>query len=159
MEGLTKIGDSLIGKFIEQDIDNKASSMTLIEVKTPQTAREFLMLPVRLYRNEKHWIRPLDKDIEAVFDPEKNKVFRNGELIRWILQDDTGTTIGRVAAFVNKKTVNKDNDQPTGGMGFFECIEDEKAAFMLFDACRDWLKEKGMEAMDGPINFGDRDKW
>jgi GNAT superfamily N-acetyltransferase len=30
---------------------------------------------------------------------------------------------------------------------------------MLFDACKNWLKEKGMEAMDGPINFGDRDKW
>src|SRR3546814_3717429 len=22
-----------------------------------------------------------------------------------------------------------------------------------------WLEGKGMEAMDGPINFGDRDKW
>ena len=30
---------------------------------------------------------------------------------------------------------------------------------MLFDACRDWLTEKGMQAMDGPINFGDRDRW
>ena len=133
--------------------------MKLIEVNDANSAREFLMLPIRLYKGEKNWIRPLDKDIEAVFDPKQNKIFRNGALIRWILQDDAGLTIGRVAAFVNKKTVNKDNEQPTGGMGFFECIEDEKAACILFDACRDWLKEKGMEAMDGPINFGDRDKW
>ncbi len=133
--------------------------MKLIEVNDANSAREFLMLPIRLYKGEKNWIRPLDKDIEAVFDPKQNKIFRNGALIRWILQDDAGLTIGRVAAFVNKKTVNKDNEQPTGGMGFFECIEDEKAAYILFDACRDWLKEKGMEAMDGPINFGDRDKW
>ncbi len=133
--------------------------MKLIEVTDKQTAREFLMLPVRLYKGVKNWIRPLDNDIEAVFDKEKNKSFRNGELIRWILRNDKNETIGRVAAFVNKKTVHKDNDQPTGGMGFFECIEDKEAAFLLFDACRDWLMEKGMEAMDGPINFGDRDKW
>jgi len=133
--------------------------MQLIEVNNKQTADEFLNLPVRLYKNEKHWIRPLDKDINTVFDTKLNKYFRNGELIRWILKDDSGLTIGRVAAFINKRTVNKDSDQPTGGMGFFDCIDDQDAANMLFDACKKWLAEKGMEAMDGPINFGDRDKW
>ena len=133
--------------------------MKLIEVKDKQSEKDFLMFPVQLYKNEKHWIRPLDKDINYVFDKDKNKYYRKGELIRWILKDDSGKIIGRVAAFINKKTVNKDNDQPTGGMGFFECINDKKAAFILFDACRDWLKDNGTEAMDGPINFGDRDKW
>lgn len=89
--------------------------MKLIEVKDKHSAREFLLLPVELYKNETHWIRPLNKDINNVFDPKQNKYFRNGELIRWILKDDTGAVIGRVAAFINKKTVNKDNDQPTGG--------------------------------------------
>ena len=133
--------------------------MNLIEVTDSKTAKEFLMLPVRLYKNSKNWIRPLDKDINNVFDPKTNKYFRNGELIRWILKDDQQKTIGRVAAFINKKTVTKDNDQPTGGIGFFECIKDKEAAFMLFDACKNWLKEREIEAMDGPINFGDRDKW
>jgi hypothetical protein len=133
--------------------------MTITEVVNAQQAHEFLMLPVRLYKNEPRWIRPLDKDVENVFIPEKNKAFRHGECIRWILQNDKGQTIGRVAAFVNNKTVNKGNDQPTGGMGFFECIEDRSAAFLLFDTCKQWLIAKGMEAMDGPINFGSRDRW
>lgn len=133
--------------------------MKIIEVNTPQLAQEFLMLPVRLYKNNLYWIRPLDKDIETVFDPERNKTFRHGECIRWILQDNEGQTIGRVAAFINEKIVRKGNDQPTGGMGFFECIEDQKAAFMLFEQCKTWLKARGMEAMDGPINFGSRDRW
>jgi hypothetical protein len=42
-------------------------------------------------------------------------------------------------------------------MGFFECINDREAAFALFDTCRDWLSERGMLAMDGPINFGEND--
>lgn len=133
--------------------------MKLIEVKDKQSAKQFLLLPVELFKNEKHWIRPLDKDINTVFDKEQNKNFRHGELIRWILKDDSANIIGRVAAFINKKTVKKDNDQPTGGMGFFECIDNKEAAFLLFDACKGWLEERGMEAMDGPINFGDRNQW
>ena len=133
--------------------------MILHEVVTPQDKEEFLQLPVRLYQQVPQWIRPLDADIELVFDPERNKTFQHGECIRWILKDDQGKTVGRVAAFINKKTVNKGNEQPTGGMGFFECIENQQAAFLLFDQCKKWLQERGMEAMDGPINFGNRDRW
>ncbi|MFZ6000782.1 MAG: hypothetical protein ACOYW3_09750 [Bacteroidota bacterium] len=133
--------------------------MNLKEVTTPGDVREFLQLPLKLYKNSAKWIRPLDKDIEGVFDKEKNKAFKHGECIRWILQDAHGNTIGRVAAFINQKTVSRGNSQPTGGMGFFECVEDQHAAFTLFDACKNWLAKRGMEAMDGPINFGDRDKW
>ncbi len=133
--------------------------MQLIAVTNQETRQEFLELPIRLYQSNKYWIRPLDKDIENVFDPKTNKTFRRGELERWILVDDKRITIGRVAAFVNQKSKNKGNDQPTGGMGFFECINDQEAAFQLFDACKEWLEQKGIEAMDGPINFGDRDKW
>ncbi|HZY83040.1 MAG TPA: hypothetical protein VFE50_26155 [Cyclobacteriaceae bacterium] len=108
------------------------------------------MLPVRLYKNQPHWIRPLDVDIETVFSKERNKAFRTGKCIRWILDDDNGVTIGRVAAFVSHRS---------GGMGFFECINDREAAFALFDQCKSWLQQQGMEYMDGPVNFGDRDRW
>lgn len=131
---------------------------TLIEVNSKRTRREFLHLPLTLYRNNPYWIRPLDNDIENVFDPEKNKKFRNGDAIRWILRDDEGICVGRVSAFVDRK-VAKTNEQPTGGMGFFECINDSEAANTLFDACKQWLIRQGMEAMDGPINFGERDRW
>lgn len=133
--------------------------MTIKEVATLQDAREFLLLPVTLYKNTSAWIRPLDSDVENVFDPTHNKTFRHGQCTRWILLDSQGTTIGRVAAFINQKTVQKGNAQPTGGMGFFECINNQEAAFQLFDACKAWLSAKGMEAMDGPVNFGSRDRW
>jgi len=133
--------------------------MNIIEVIEKAHQKEFLLLPVRLYKHDPNWIRPLDSDIEKVFDPKKNKYFQHGKAIRWILQNEQGETIGRVAAFVNEKTIMKDNEQPTGGMGFFECIHDQTAAFLLFDTCKQWLQAQGMEAMDGPINFGERDNW
>jgi GNAT superfamily N-acetyltransferase len=132
--------------------------MHISEVHTSADIREFLELPRRLYKNEKNWISPLDRDIEAVFDKDKNNRFKNGECIRWILKDDAGKTIGRIAAFIDKSIAYKEN-QPTGGTGFFECIDNQQAANLLFDTSKKWLAERGMEAMDGPINFGDRDKF
>ncbi|PZR31858.1 MAG: hypothetical protein DI538_20395, partial [Azospira oryzae] len=114
--------------------------MQVQEVVTAEQIREFLQLPIRLYKNTPQWIRPLDADVESVFDKEKNKTFRHGECTRWLLLDDSGKTIGRVAAFIDQKTVNKGNDQPTGGMGFFECIDNQEAAFLLFDQCKTWLQ-------------------
>jgi len=134
--------------------------MKIIEVKKDKKLqREFLELPSKLYKDDPKWVRPLDNEVEAVFDPEKNPFFKHGQCTRWILQNGTNETIGRVAAFIDENNVHTDNLQATGGMGFFECIKDEKAAFTLFDTCKTWLEERGMQAMDGPINFGERNKW
>jgi hypothetical protein len=54
--------------------------MRIVEVITPEHQKEFLMLPVRLYKEEPRWIRPLDKDVESVFDQKANKAFRHGEM-------------------------------------------------------------------------------
>ena len=121
--------------------------------------KEFIKVPLIIYRNDSNFIRPLDKDINDAFDPKKNKTFRFGECIRWILKDDNDNLIGRIAAFVDKKYKNKGDEQPTGGIGFFECINNQQAADMLFDVAKSWLMKRGMEAMDGPINFGERDRW
>ncbi len=119
----------------------------------------FIQVALRLYQQDPHWIRPLDKDINDVFNKNKNKTFRFGEVQRWILQTDAGESIGRIAAFVNKKYKNKNDDGPVGGIGFFECINNQNAANLLFDTAKNWLQSRNMQAMDGPINFGERDRW
>jgi GNAT superfamily N-acetyltransferase len=135
-----------------------AGDFHLVEVKTKKDIREFHDLPSEINRGDSNWIRPLTKEIETVFNPSLNPQFRNGEAIRWLLKDGSGKTVGRVAAFYNRKIANKDQ-KPVGGMGFFECINDSEAAAVLFNACRDWLEENGMTAMEGPENFGERDRW
>ncbi|MFT3683161.1 MAG: hypothetical protein QM791_23080 [Ferruginibacter sp.] len=132
--------------------------MQLIPV-TNNNAKEFLQVAVALYKNDPDWIRPLDNDINDVFDEKKNKSFRHGEAVRWILKDDAGNYIGRIAAFTNSKYKNKGDDVTVGGIGFFECINNPAAANILFDTAKDWLQQKGVQAMDGPINFGERDRW
>ena len=132
--------------------------MNIIEVKGKALAREFLEVARIIYNDDKNWVCPLDNDIEAVFDPQKNTYFNHGTASRWVLKSEKGKLLGRIAAFIDRNTL-KDNDQPTGGCGFFECINDQEAANILFTTARDWLKKQNIEAMDGPINFGETEKY
>lgn len=133
--------------------------MQLKEVHSKSDNKLFLEINVGLNSHDPNYIRPLNKDVEMVFDPKQNKSFRHGEASRWILLDANGKGIGRIAAFVNKKYKNKNDPGPVGGIGFFDCINNQDAADMLFDVAKHWLMQRGMQAMDGPINFGERDRW
>ncbi len=131
-------------------------TMQIIEVKTPEEKKEFINFPKRLYKGDPDWVCQLDNQIESIFDTELNYLFKQGEAARWILKDDSGKTIGRIAAFIDYMR-SKVNSQPTGGIGFFEVTDNKEAAFTLFDTGKKWLADRGMEAMDGPINFGEND--
>ena len=119
----------------------------------------FHKVPDYIYREDSNYIPHIQDDIEKVFDHKRNKLFKQGGIAcRWVAQDKEGRTIGRIAAFVHPQTA-KTFDQPTGGVGFFECINDKKLAHSLFDTAKAWLIREGMEAMDGPINFGDKNQF
>lgn len=132
--------------------------MNIVEVTDKKIAKEFLALPRRLYKNDPNFISPLDKDIESVFDPKLNHFHSHGTCKRWIAKDSSNQTVGRIAAFINYEK-NKNPDLIIGGIGFFESIEDEKTAFHLLDTAKQWLQQNNAKAMEGPINFGENDKY
>ena len=133
--------------------------MRIVEVNNPKLDKAFCQVNADLNKFNPHYIRPLDNEVLQVFDPSKNKLFKEGNAKRWLLQSEEGKFIGRIAAFYYPKYKNKGTDYPTGCVGFFDCINDVAAATLLLDTAKAWLMENGMEAMDGPVNFGDRDKW
>lgn len=128
--------------------------MQLVEVIDKASRKLFHKVPHVIYKNDANWISPLEGMVENIFIPDKNPSFKNGEAVRWVLIDNNGNPAGRIAAFYNTEKANV-FEQPTGGSGFFECLDNQEYANLLFDAARDWLKTKGMEAMDGPVNFGE----
>ena len=98
------------------------NNMQLITVDTPQTKKLFHRVPHLIYKDDKNWSCPLDIMVENTFSPEKNPSFKHGEAVRWVLEDGTGRLLGRIAAFVNYDKANT-FEQPTGGCGFFECVD------------------------------------
>ncbi|MDA3879555.1 MAG: GNAT family N-acetyltransferase [Prolixibacteraceae bacterium] len=127
--------------------------MKLLKVKNRRTRKLFNQFPRILYKNDPNFVCPLTRMVEENFNPDKNAFFKHGKATRWVLVDD-GKPIGRIAAFVDfdKSEVF---EQPTGNIGFFECINDTEASDVLFDCAKKWLEEQGMEAMDGPANLGE----
>jgi hypothetical protein len=132
--------------------------MKIIRVTDKKTEKMFLNTARVIYKNDKTWVCPLDKDIKAVFNPDTNTYFKHGTVERWAMTDGHNRLTGRIAAFIDFYLAGS-FEQPTGGIGFFECVNDRNAASLLFDTAKAWLKEKGMEAMDGPVNFGETDKY
>lgn len=128
--------------------------MQLIEVTDKRSVKLFHRVPHLIYKNDPNWACPLEGMVESIFDPNKNPSFKNGDARRWVLVNERKKLVGRIAAFFNRDKAFV-SEQPTGGCGFFECINNQDAASRLFDAARNWLKSNGMEAMDGPVNFGE----
>jgi len=132
--------------------------MEICEVISKKQKQLFLDVARQLYRDDKVWVCPLDSQVESIFDPKKNSSFKNGNAKRWLLEDKSGKLIGRIAGFYNRDRVGI-NKQPTGGVGFFECINDQDAANLLFNTAHNWLRESGIKVVDGPVNFGANDSF
>ncbi|PCJ27427.1 MAG: hypothetical protein COA97_03935 [Flavobacteriales bacterium] len=126
--------------------------MEVIEVNSKKTIKDFQKVPWKIYKNDKNWIPHLKQDIEKVFDPTKNKAHRTGKIIRWILIDNNKEVLGRIVAFIS----NVKSKKRAGGIGFFECINNQDAANLLFETAKKWLYKYNIEHIDGPINFGEK---
>ena len=109
------------------------------------------------YAGNPQYVYPLRSDIEGILS-ERNAAFTGDNLRLWVVTGPDNRPVGRVAAFVDEAR-NAELALPVGGMGFFECPDNGAAADLLLTAAEDWLRARGMQAVDGPINFGERDKF
>ena len=127
--------------------------MQIIQVTDKRTQNQFHQLPHTIYKDDPNWVPSVRTMQEDIFNPGKNSGFRKGDAQRWIVVN-RGEVLGRIAAFYEQE-LSDSYEQPTGAIGFFESVNDKEVSALLFDTAREWLKEKGMEAMDGPVNFGE----
>lgn len=115
--------------------------------------RDFYKLAKDLYKDDPNWVSPIDKVIEDLFHESTNRLMKDGACSRWILYQDN-KPIGRIAAFWTDLK-SKRSDIYSGGIGFFECINSQEAASLLFDTAIAWLKNEGMHVVDASIVPGD----
>lgn len=120
--------------------------MRIVPVISSRLFGAFLDVPKRIYRHDKEYIPHIRQEIQKILwdRPQKDEVGL------WLLEKN-GQYIGRIAAFVNKGQ--------KGGLGFFECEDDVKAAHQLFDTGIQWLLTKRVDVVEAPVNYGERDKF
>lgn len=128
----------------------------IVPVDSKSSEKLFLKLPRLLYRDDPNAVIPFDQEIKKAFNRKVNPYFKHGDAVRWIALDEQNKPLGRIAAFYDRDK-DKAEKVKSGGCGFFESLNDKSVATLLFDTARDWLKDRGYEAMTGPTNFGEND--
>jgi len=124
---------------------------TVAPVSGKKDLDAFLNLPYDIYADDPHYVFPLLAQLKEFFDEKKNPFYNHAETKTWLARRDD-KVIGRIGACVDRYH-NEHWDQTTGFFGFFECIDDATVAHTLLDTARDWLRERGMTLMRGPLNF------
>jgi GNAT superfamily N-acetyltransferase len=124
-------------------------------VNTNSGVKKFINLPYHLYKNNSTWIPPLKAEQKKIFRPHTNVFLKHCDYQLFLLYEDH-RIIGRIAAFVDHRAVDYWQTK-TGLFGYYECINDQDAAFMLLNTAQKWLKDHGMQSMRGQWNFVSQD--
>jgi GNAT superfamily N-acetyltransferase len=111
----------------------------------------FLRLPWRIYERDPNWVPPLLADVRAALDAHKHPFHRHAEVATFLAWRD-GVAVGRIAAIVNRAH-NEFHEDRLGFFGLFESVDEQPVADALLRTAEEWLRERGMDAVQGPMNL------
>ena len=126
-------------------------SIQIREVKSGKDWKAFFRLPWEIFKNDPYWIPPLLADQKKNLDTAKNPFFKHAFYKAWIVTSE-GKTIGRIVAYVDQAYCDL-YKEASGFIGYFESINDQSVADLLFTTSVAWLKENKMHKVYGPMNF------
>jgi GNAT superfamily N-acetyltransferase len=121
------------------------------KVSKKKDLKKFIKMAWKIYENIPQWVPPLIIDQLELLSWDKHPFHKHAE-VEYFIAYKNGEPVGRIAGIVNH-IHNEYHNEKTGFFGFFECINNQDVANLLFDSAKDFLKEKGMERMRGPMNF------
>lgn len=122
----------------------------IVKVESKSELTSFIDFPHDLYKNDPYYVPEL---FIAQKDLLTTHPFHKHSALQTFLAYDGKKIVGRIAAILNNNH-NKFNKVNDGFWGFFDCINDQETADLLFNAACDWLKDKGADQkFVGPVNF------
>ncbi|MEM8640861.1 MAG: hypothetical protein AAGG51_18890 [Cyanobacteria bacterium P01_G01_bin.54] len=125
-------------------------AVQLTPVTTPEQQAQFLLLPRRIYAQLPQWVEPLHSGITEQLSPE-NPFREYGELQAFLAIQD-GEPVGRIVAAINRRLIEREG-QNVGLFGYFETIDAPDVVETLLEVAADWLRDRGMDTIRGPINL------
>lgn len=129
--------------------------ITIKEVVTRKDLRDFIYLPEKVHKNEPDWLPPIYMDERLLFNKKKNKSYKYADAILLIAYKK-GKPAGRIMALVNNR-YNEINKEYHGRFCFMECYNDKDVFHALIKSAEDWVRNKGMTKIVGPLGFSDKD--
>ncbi len=128
-----------------------AADIRIKAVESKTDLMKFIKFPWQIYGNDPYWVPPLIRERKTFLNPAKNPFFKHAEVALFLAQQGD-ETVGTIAAVIDDK-YNTFQEERAGVFGLFEVIEDYAVAQRLLSTARDWVKDRGMEIIRGPLNF------
>lgn len=125
------------------------------EVTSPKELKTFIRFNYELYKNNPYSVPDLYDDMLNTFSPEKNAAFEFCEADYFLAYKDN-KLVGRVAAIINRRA-NETWNKKEVRFGWIDFIDDLEVSKALLATVEDWGRQRGMEAIVGPLGFTDMD--
>ncbi len=125
------------------------------EIHTKRELKQFIQFANDLYADCPYYCPPLFFDEMNCFDAEKNPALEVCDYQLWMAYRE-GKPVGRVAGIINRRANEKWGFKHVR-FGWFDFIDDEEVSKALLDTVVAWGKERGMNALNGPVGFTDFD--
>ena len=133
-------------------IMDKTSKFKIKDVSTDSDLASFLDVPTKVYQNYPNWVPPIRSSIAKQLAPD-SPFTEYGQFQQFIAVDsDSGAPLGRIVAAINQRLIEQEAKN-IGLFGYFECVEDFEVTQGLLETACQWLRDRGMIAVRGPINL------
>lgn len=140
--------------------------MEVVPVTSRRDLDRFIRLPFEIYRDDPHWVAPLDSDERVRLTPGKNPFFEHGDAALFLAIDRAGAdgasggwrgeVVGRMVASTDRSH-DQVHGERQGAFGFFEAATSE-AARALLEAGEGWMRANGARVARGPLSFTTNDE-
>lgn len=126
-------------------------SVHIERVTTRRDIEDFIRFPFRLYQGDSNWVPPLLSERRKLLDPKHNPFFDHADVAPWLARRN-GQVVGTISSHIDRLH-NEIHDEQIGMFGFFEAVNDYEVAEALLSTARDWVREREMGALRGPLSF------
>lgn len=130
-------------------------AVTIKRVSSRKELKEFIRFNYNLYKDNPYSVPDLYEDILGTFSPSKNPAFEFCKA-DYFLAYKEDRLVGRVAAIINKRA-NETWNKKEVRFGWIDFIDDTEVSEALLNTVMQWGKERGMDAIVGPLGFTDMD--
>ncbi len=128
-----------------------AGKVNVFPVTNSKDLNDFIRFPWKVYSNNPNWVPPLISNMKKVLDPEHNPFFKHADQQYFLAKRDE-ETVGRIAVVIDYNFIAF-HEEKAGFVGYFDSINEYEVASALFSTSFEWLKERGMDIMRGPVNL------
>lgn len=130
--------------------------VTVRKVANRRELRAFVDFPNKLYKGNPYFVPSTYADDLEDWDETKNPAFEDAEAAAFLALRE-GEIVGRIGVIYSRKA-NSKWKQNRARFTQVDFIDDPEVSAALFSAAEGYAKERGCEAIIGPLGFTDMDR-